>query len=140
MQATPSNLPALRDRAQIVFNMISDEPAVRAKTNLYMTFRVIERNPRITINQLRWLMRNEYAMDADTLDRIVSSFVSPHMLGCVAKWQFPNKKDVSHLTVRPDHEIAEFRAWLAELEVENPELLAFVPTTFKPKHQHETQE
>jgi hypothetical protein len=113
-------------------NLLRQEDSAYQMTVMYMTYKTIEANPGITVNQLRWLLSTEFLIKEDAIDGTVASLTSKSVYNCVSRWQPPGKKDTVHLRLRSDVP-REFQEWMCATVADHPELSVFVPSIFKNK-------
>lgn len=91
----------------------------RSDITLLLTYLTIKQNPGITVNQLRWLLGEEFLFTSSVVDAAVATLTSRALLGSVSKWHVAGS-DVIHLRCKhPDPE------WVINLNTSIPGMASF---------------
>jgi hypothetical protein len=95
---------------------------------LYIVYRTIEKNPDITINQLRHLLQQEYFIPFSATEGSLASLSSAKVWGCVTRWKKPEDSiDKTHFHLKPGDMPTRFSDWINSVIIEFPGLLSFQP-------------
>jgi len=102
-----------------------------SKLVLYIVYKTIRANKRLTLNQLRHLLFGELLLNPSLVDGAVSVLASKSMFNCVGMYQIkavrPEALPNFHLDVKENQ---EFLSWIREVELEHPEFLLFDPPIY----------
>lgn len=110
------------------FNLLHPEHRAFDITILYMVYKTVERNTSITINQLKWVLENEYLIRENIIDGALSSLTSKSLFACISRWSPPTNANATHLRTKKS---ADFDKWLAQSLKDYPELSIFTPPEFR---------
>ncbi len=104
-------------------------------TALYITFKTIEANPNITVNQLKGLLQQEYFIPPTIVAGSIASLRNEAMFNCITRFQRTGSDiNTSHLHARSEVEYPEvFIGWMKEVTTSFPELLSFHPPRYVKK-------
>lgn len=106
---------------QTVVRNLSEAGDAHTVTALYLVYKTIEANPRITVSRLKKLLQQEYFLSDKEIDSSLAGLVSPSLFNAVSRWQNPKRGiEDTVLSVRSDN--SEFEGWLASTRDSYPEL------------------
>ncbi len=111
--------------------MLSQDTHAYKQFVLFAVYQTIKANKRITLNQLKHILRVEMLMQPDVIEGAVSALHSKCLYSCVTMYQVKAgvKQDATnfHLDVKDSE---KFATWLDEVVVEFPEFQAFKPPVY----------
>lgn len=111
-------------KQRLIENLSSTGDA-NSTTVIYLVFKTIQSNPRISVNRLNTLLGEEYFLTAQTINSAVAGLVSRSMFNAVSRWRNP-KRDILDTQVTARETLPpEFQNWLSDAEQTFPELLIF---------------
>jgi len=135
---------SLEMKCRIANNLLAQDYKAQ-ETILFIVYQTIRANSGITLNQLRWLLFNEYLFTEASTTAAVGVLSSSTLFGAVHKWWATDKPDVIRLKARArcscngDEEAHssqdnQFCKYLQTLYAHSPELAQFVAPVFKKKN------
>ena len=129
-------MDTLEAKEKFSSNLLHPEERAFNLTVLYIVYKTVERNPSITLNQLRWTLFHEYMLQNCVVDGAIASLTSKSLFNCISRWTPPRKNDTIHLRTRQD--APAFQEWLTRTLVDHPELEIFTPPSFSPSKTNQT--
>ena len=106
---------------QTVVRNLNDTGDAHTVTSLYLVYKTIEANPRITVARLKRLLQQEYFLSDKEIDSSLAGLVSSSLFNAVSRWQNPKRNiEDTVLSVRANNE--EFDNWLDTTKASYPEL------------------
>lgn len=106
------------------------DPEAQFAAVMYMSYKTISANTRMTVKKLKALLCVEYLIKEEMLESAVSTLVSRSMFACVKRWRDP-EKPISDMSLSVFEECpVEFQEWLKRTEQKHPELSVFEPPIF----------
>lgn len=114
--------------------VLAERGPLFGKAVIYIVYATIRRNPRISLNQLRWLLSEHLFVPQSQVDGALSSLCTRGLLDCVARWR---SKHGTANGERPVHFEARatpgpaFEDWLSVASSEIEGLTAFEPPAFE---------
>lgn len=121
-------------KQKLCFNLSGQDAELHHTTVLYIVYRTIERNKKLTVNKLKALLSAEYLLSDALIEGALSGLVSRSMFACVKRWRNPQRPvgDMQIYVTEPPPD--EFVEWLARTEAKHPELKVFDPPVYQHKH------
>lgn len=120
-------------KQKLSFNLGNLDKENGHTTVLYMVYKTIEANKRLTVKAVKALLCVEYLIPEENIDSALAGLISRSMFDCVKRWKNPSKgvSDMQVSITEPPPE--EFKQWLARAEDTYPELSMFKPPIFQYK-------
>ncbi len=120
-------------KQKLGLNLSGRDPDAHFATVMYISYKTILANTRMTVKKLKALLCVEYLIKEDVLESAVSTLVSRSLFACVKRWRDPDKpiNDMSISIVEPIP--VEFAEWLSRTEIKYPELSVFDPPIYHHK-------
>lgn len=113
---------------QSVVKNLSDSGDAHTVTALYLVYKTIAANSRITVGRLKKLLQQDYFLVDKDIDAALAGLVSPSLFNVVSRWKNPKRGiEDTVLTAKPNE---EFEAWLETTVDEYPELKIIQPPIF----------
>lgn len=120
-------------KQKLSFNLSGQDPELQHLTVLYMCYKTIEANKRLTVNQLKALLCVEYLIRDSALEGALSGLVSRSMFACVKRWRDP-KLDLGSMNLSVNEPPPkDFVEWLHRSNTLHPELAVFEPPMYQRK-------
>ena len=114
---------------QSVVRNLGESGDAHTVTLLYIIYRTIEANPRITVARLKTLLQQEYFLTDKDIDSGLAGLVSPSLFNVVSRWRNPKRPiEDTVLTVRENN--PEFSDWIKTQLGEYQELAVIRPPIF----------
>lgn len=107
-------------------NLLNRSSDAYTITVMFMVFKTVERNPDITLNQLRWILNTEFFIHESAVDGAVAALSNKNLYNALIRWT-PRKSRIPRLKVKEDSRYA-----IDAIEC-NPELQIFEAPVFVPK-------
>ena len=115
---------------QTVVRNLSEAGDAHTVTSLYLVYKTIEANPRITVSRLKKLLQQEYFLSDKEIDSSLAGLVSQSLFNAVSRWQNPKRGiEDTVLSVRANN--ADFQSWVDATVSAHPELAIIVPPVFQ---------
>lgn len=128
-----SNLDSIALKQRLSFNLSGQDPEALHTTALYLVYKTIETNRRLTLKSLKALLMVEFMLEDQVIEGALSGLMSVSMFNCVKRWQQPNKT-IEHLLISvTEPPPAEFEVWLKRAEDQHPELRMLKPPKYQQK-------
>lgn len=120
-------------KQKLSFNLSGQDAELHHTTVMYMVYRTIEKNKKLTVNKLKALLSAEYLLGDAVIEGALSGLVSRSMFACVKRWRNPNRPvgDMQIYVTEPPPD--EFIEWLSRAEGRHPEFRVFVPPIYQHK-------
>jgi hypothetical protein len=126
--------PIILTKTKFACCLATEDPEARNIFTMYMVYKTVEHNRRLTINSVKALLTCEYMLSEVAIDAALAGLVSRSTFACVNRWKAPGKHvgttQLSVVSPVPP----TFSEWLDWVETQYPELLVFSPPEFRYKH------
>lgn len=120
-------------KQKLSYNLSNQDSELYHMTVMYLCYKTIEANKRLTVNQLKALLCVEYMIRDNALEGALSGLVSRSMFACVKRWRDP-KLEVGNMNLSvTEPPPPEFVEWLTRSSSQHPELSVFEPPIFQRK-------
>jgi hypothetical protein len=103
----------------------------------FVTFRTVELNSGITVNQLKWLLQTQFRFESEEVEAAVAALSNTNALGLISVWYDDNS--AGHLRVRRND--AKFnvtqQAWMSLMLEKYPNFSEIEPPLFRKKQREQ---
>jgi hypothetical protein len=118
-------------KSKLAYVLMSPFTTEYNKLVIYIVYKTLKANGRLTLNQLRHLLFGDLLLSPTLVEGAVSVLSSRSMFNCVSMYQLkmtrPEALPNFHLDVKDN---PEFLEWLSETEHDHPEFLQFDPPIY----------
>ena len=120
-------------KQKLGLNLSGHDPDVQFATVMYIAYKTIAINTKMTVKRLKALLCVEYLIKEEVLEAALSALVSRSMFACVKRWRDPDKPIVEMCLSIADPQPAEFTEWIKRAEFKYRELSVFDPPMYHHK-------
>jgi hypothetical protein len=117
-------------KQRLGLRLSGQDPEAQFATIMYLAYKTISSNTRLTLKKLKALLCVEYLIKEDALESAVSALVSRSMFACVKRWRDPDRPIEDMMLSISDPCPEEFKQWKSRTEDKYPELSVFDPPIY----------